>query len=140
MACRGLLLKLEARGYLRLPPRVTASVNRLRNCSVGHLEHDQRPIEGPPECLGPIRLEAVAEGTTEALLWLNGAGGRFEFTGQVFAVLGGAARLRCSDSSGDEFDAELPQWLARTSDAPTPPRRAGRDGHRTRRNEMSSGL
>lgn len=69
MACRSLLLKLEVRGYLRLPPRVTASVNGLRNRSVGHLEHDQRPIEGPLEWLRPIRLEPVAEGTTEALLF-----------------------------------------------------------------------
>jgi hypothetical protein len=69
MACRTLLLKLEARGYIRLPPRVTASVNGLRNRSVGRLEHDQRPIEGPLEGLRPIRLEPVAEGTTEALLF-----------------------------------------------------------------------
>jgi hypothetical protein len=69
MACRTLLLKLEASGYIRLPPRVTASVNGLRNRSVGHLEHDQRPIEGPLECLRPIRLEPVTEGTTEALLF-----------------------------------------------------------------------
>lgn len=69
MACRSLLLKLEARGYLRLPPRVTASVNALRNRSVGPLEHDQRLIDGPLECLRPIRLEPVPEGTTEALLF-----------------------------------------------------------------------
>jgi hypothetical protein len=69
MACRSLLLKLEARGYLRLPPRVTASVNARRNRSVGHLEHDQRPIDGPLECLRPIRVEPVPEGTTEALLF-----------------------------------------------------------------------
>jgi hypothetical protein len=69
MACRTLLLKLEARGYLRLPPRVTASVNGLRNRSVGQLEHDQRAIEGPLQCLQPLRLEPVAEGTTEALLF-----------------------------------------------------------------------
>lgn len=69
MACRTLLLKLEARGYIRLPPRVTASVNGLRNRAVGHLEHDQRPMEGPLECLRPIQLEPVAEGTTEALLF-----------------------------------------------------------------------
>lgn len=69
MACRSLLLKLEARGYLRLPPRVTASVNGLRNRWVGDLEHDQRPMAGPLECLRPIRLEPVAEGTPEALLF-----------------------------------------------------------------------
>jgi len=69
MACRTLLLKLEARGYLRLPPRVTASVNGLRNRSVGQVEHDQRAVEGPLRGLQPLRLEPVAEGTTEALLF-----------------------------------------------------------------------
>jgi hypothetical protein len=69
MACRTLLLKLEARGYLRLPPRVTASVNGLRNRSVAPQEHDQGPIEGPLGGLRPIQLEPVAEGTTEALLF-----------------------------------------------------------------------
>ena len=42
MACRTLLLKLEARGQIRLPPRVTASVNGLRNRVVPPIEHDQR--------------------------------------------------------------------------------------------------
>ncbi len=69
MACRSLLLKLEARGWIRLPPRVTASVNGLRNRSLGRMEHDQRAVEGPLGCLQPIRLEPVAEGTTEALLF-----------------------------------------------------------------------
>ena len=69
MACRSLLLKLEVRGYLRLPPRVTASVNGLRNRSLGHLEHDQKPLAGPLESVRPLRLEPVAEGTSEALLF-----------------------------------------------------------------------
>jgi Domain of unknown function (DUF4338) len=69
MACRSLLLKLEARGYIRLPPRVTASVNGLRNRCLGQMEHDQRAIEGPLQCLQPVGLEPVAEGTTEALLF-----------------------------------------------------------------------
>ncbi len=69
MACRSLLLKLEARGLIGLPPRVTASVNGLRNRSQGQWEHDQTPLEGPLACLQPIRLELVAEGTTEALLF-----------------------------------------------------------------------
>jgi hypothetical protein len=69
MACRTLLLKLEARGYIRLPPRVTASVNGLRNRCLVPMEHDQRDLEGPLECLQPVGLEPVAEGTPEALLF-----------------------------------------------------------------------
>ena len=69
MACRTLLLKLEARGYIRLPPRVTASVNGLRNRCLGPMEHDQRAMAGPLQGLRPVRLEPVVEGTTEALLF-----------------------------------------------------------------------
>jgi hypothetical protein len=69
MACRSLLLKLEARGYVRLPPRVTASVNGLRNRCLAQIEHDPTALEGPLECLQPVRLEPVAEGTSEALLF-----------------------------------------------------------------------
>ena len=51
MACRTLLLKLEARGQIRLPPRRTASVNGLRNRQAPGIPHDQTPIEGPLELL-----------------------------------------------------------------------------------------
>ena len=69
MACRSLLLKLEARGYVRLPPRVTASVNGLRNRCLAQIEHEQTALAGPLECLQPVRLEPAAEGTSEALLF-----------------------------------------------------------------------
>jgi Domain of unknown function (DUF4338) len=69
MACRTLLLKLEARGQIRLPPRVTASVNGLRNRAVAHLEHDQAAIEGPLRLLQPIGVGPVLEGTAEVLLF-----------------------------------------------------------------------
>jgi hypothetical protein len=69
MACRTLLLKLEARGQIRLPPRVTASVNGLRNRAVPHLEHDQTAIAGPLKLLQPVRVQPVAAGSAEALLF-----------------------------------------------------------------------
>ena len=69
MACRTLLLKLEARGLIRLPPRVTASVNGLRNRQVPPIEHDQTAIEGTLQLLEPVRVEPVPEGTAEALLF-----------------------------------------------------------------------
>lgn len=69
MACRTLLLKLEAQGQIRLPPRVTASVNGLRNQAVLPIEHDQRAIAGPLRLLEPIRVELVPEGTADALLF-----------------------------------------------------------------------
>ncbi len=69
MAARSLLLKLEARGQIQLPPRRTASVNGLRNRQALALEHDQRPLAGPLELLQPVQLELVAEGRPEALLF-----------------------------------------------------------------------
>ena len=69
MACRSLLLKLEARGDIRLPPRRTASVNGLRNRRVPELEHDRTAIEGPLQLLQPVGVAPVVEGTAEALLF-----------------------------------------------------------------------
>src|SRR5437867_387452 len=69
MACRSLLLKLEAQGHIELPPRRTASVNGLRNRPIPHLDHGQDWIEQPLGLLQPVRLELVAEGRAEALLF-----------------------------------------------------------------------
>ncbi len=59
MAARSLLLKLEARGHIELPPRRTASVNALRNRPTLHLDHDQSPIEGPLQSLQPGAIKSV---------------------------------------------------------------------------------
>ena len=69
MACRSLLLKLEARGQIRLPPRRTASVNALRNRQTPQRDLDQSCIEGPLEGLQPVCVRPVAEGSAEALLF-----------------------------------------------------------------------
>lgn len=69
MAARSLLLKLEARGQIRLPPRRTASVNALRNRPAGAIEHDQSPLEGPLQNLQPVRIEPVRPGSSEARLF-----------------------------------------------------------------------
>lgn len=69
MACRSLLLKLEARGQIRLPPRRTASVNALRNRQALPLEHTPEAIKGPLQRLQPVRVDPVAEGSSEALLF-----------------------------------------------------------------------
>jgi hypothetical protein len=69
MAARVLLLRLEARGHIQLPPRRTASVNSLRNRDFGQIDHDQSPMEGPLERLRPVRVEPVTERTGEARLF-----------------------------------------------------------------------
>jgi hypothetical protein len=69
MAARSLLLKLEALGHIQLPPRRTASVNGLRNRQVPHMDHDQSAIEGPLHRLQPVRIQPVAAGSCQALLF-----------------------------------------------------------------------
>ncbi len=79
MACRTLLLKLEARGQIRLPPRRTASVNGLRHRSRAEVAHDASARECPLEGLQPLRVEPVA-GCTESAL--------FQFLLQRYHYLG----------------------------------------------------
>jgi len=80
MACRSLLLKLEAQGDIRLPPRRTASVNGLRNRQALHLAHDPSSIEGPLSFVQPLRVQAVSAGSSEARL--------FQFLLQRYHYLG----------------------------------------------------
>jgi len=80
MACRSLLLKLEAQGDIRLPPRRTASVNGLRNRQALDFEHDRSSIEGPLSLVQPLRVQAVSAGSSEARL--------FQFLLQRYHYLG----------------------------------------------------
>jgi hypothetical protein len=69
MACRTLLLKLEAAGQIVLPPRQTASVNGQRNRQPRELAHDQSLIEGGLEAVRPVKVERVAPGSPQADLF-----------------------------------------------------------------------
>jgi hypothetical protein len=69
MACRSLLLKLEARGQIRLPPRRTASVNGLRHRQAPPMDPDPAAISGPLQILQPVRVQPVAAGSAEAGLF-----------------------------------------------------------------------
>ena len=80
MAARSLLLKLEARGQIQLPPRRTASVNALRNRQALCLEHDQQAIAGPLAALRPVCLQPVVQGSGQARL--------FQFLLQRYHYLG----------------------------------------------------
>ncbi len=80
MAARSLLLKLEARGHIHLPPRRTASVNGLRNRQVPPMDHDQSPIACPLQLLQPVQVQPVAAGNSEARL--------FQFLLQRYHYLG----------------------------------------------------
>jgi hypothetical protein len=80
MAARSLLLKLEARGAIQLPPRRTASVNGLRNRQALAVEHEPEALEGPLRRFQPVALELVSEGSSEGRL--------FQFLLQRYHYLG----------------------------------------------------
>ena len=80
MAARSLLLTLEARGQIQLPPRRTASVNGLRNRQLGPIAHDQSPIAEPLQSLQPVRVEPVNSSSPAARL--------FQFLLQRYHYLG----------------------------------------------------
>jgi hypothetical protein len=80
MAARSLLLKLEARGQIQLPPRRTASVNGLRNRHVRPIDHDPSPLESPLPSLQPLRVQPVTQTSPEA--------GLFQFLLQRYHYLG----------------------------------------------------
>ena len=72
MACRSLLLELEARGWIALPPRERASVNGARNRSPSEVPHDVAPLDARLESVRPLRVEPVHPGSGQAPLfqWL----------------------------------------------------------------------
>ena len=59
MACRALLLKLEALGYLTLPKRQSACPNAYRNRVIQDVFHETTPIEGFLKDLMPLSIEVV---------------------------------------------------------------------------------
>ena len=61
MAARSLLLKLEARGYVVLPPKRRASPNRMRHKKVAPVEHPTEPIRGSLAQLRPLDVRELSE-------------------------------------------------------------------------------
>jgi hypothetical protein len=68
MICRGLLLELEAQGFIKLPPRKKNPPNPLlRHQKPQLVEIDQRPRTGELSALRPIELLAVRRTPLEKL-------------------------------------------------------------------------
>ncbi len=68
MACRSLLLKLEARGCIRLPARRAASVNGHRHRRAPVVAHDHDPIEASLRDLLPLDIRITEAGLEDAEL------------------------------------------------------------------------
>ena len=67
MACRTLLLKLEALGYLSLPKRQGVPPNASRNRSIQDVFHDTTPTEGSLQDLLPLSIEVVKDKSSLSL-------------------------------------------------------------------------
>ena len=61
MACRTLLLKLERRGQIRLPPRQRPDPNAHRNRQITEVPHDRSPIEEDLRVLLPLRIDPLRQ-------------------------------------------------------------------------------
>jgi hypothetical protein len=61
MAARTLLLKLEQRGQLRLPPKRQPSPNRMRHKQVRPVAHVREPIGGPLAQLTPLEVLELSQ-------------------------------------------------------------------------------
>lgn len=65
MAARTVLLKLEQRGWVRLPERRICSPNRHRLAAPAQRDWDRRPIEGGLAEVGPVQIQEVSSRRSE---------------------------------------------------------------------------
>lgn len=71
MACRTLLLKLEQRGFIVLPPRQRVSGNASRNRSFPLFAHDQSPISCCLRELLPLSILPVDDDAAELAIFMS---------------------------------------------------------------------
>jgi len=67
MACRELLLRLERRGLIQLPPRRNPANNEKRNRMPSLIETTETPLEGKLSQFGPVELKMVRHTPLEPL-------------------------------------------------------------------------
>jgi hypothetical protein len=65
MAARTMLLKLEARGLIELPPRRRKPSNRMAEGRVSRQDWDTTPVTGTLRQLGPITIQEISSDTAE---------------------------------------------------------------------------
>jgi hypothetical protein len=67
MACREVLLTLDRKGLITLPPRLIGAHNDKRNRSIALIEIDQTPLNGNLSNFAPVRLKSVRNTPLEPL-------------------------------------------------------------------------
>jgi len=69
MAARTLLLKLEQRKLITLPPRQGSAHNAARNRFLNLHEHDQMPVTGSLQTLLPLSINMVEKNTADLMIF-----------------------------------------------------------------------
>lgn len=72
MAARSLLLKLQERALIQLPPRRTQPPNRMRYGRALSMTWDQEPIQSPLQELEPLRIQEVSRDKAARQLMASG--------------------------------------------------------------------
>jgi hypothetical protein len=67
MACRELLLTLNRKGLITLPPRLTSANNEYRNRTIPIVKIDQNRLQDKLANLGPVELKLVRNTNMEPL-------------------------------------------------------------------------
>jgi hypothetical protein len=81
MACRSLLLQLQTRGLIALPPRQRASVNGQRNRRPVTVPCDTAPLQAELQMVQPLRVEPLRPGSSDRALF-QGLLQRHHYLGQ----------------------------------------------------------
>ena len=117
MAARTLLLKLEARGLIHLPPRRQSPSNRM---AVGHRSRqkwDRTPIEGKLGDLGPLTIREVSSDATSRVRFAA-ALAEFHYLG-LRGTVGENLQYTVTDGRGRLLACLLfgaPAWKCRARD------------------------
>lgn len=69
MAARTLLLKLERRGQIILPPRQSSANNAIRNKNISLLDHDQALVVGSLQTLLPLSVNVVGKNAADLMIF-----------------------------------------------------------------------
>lgn len=85
MAARSLLVKLDQRGWIQLPPRRWAATNRMRARVIARCRWDTTPLQVRLAELGPLEICEVS-GDTEGRKTLAAALAEFHYLGYTSSV------------------------------------------------------
>ncbi len=98
MAARSLLVKLDERGWIQLPPRRWAATNRMRARMIARRLWDTTPLQATMAELGPLEIREVSE-DAEGRETLAAALAEFHYLGHTGTVGENAQYLVTQSSS-----------------------------------------